>query len=81
MGGQVKNNNNKYSIFTHVDDNCMNYAEHTILSLTLSSKLFIGSIKAFIHAFIPNFYKTSSSDVVNELQNIINNAGCHKVTD
>ena len=74
-------NNNKYSIFTHADENCMSYIEHAMLSMNLSSKLFIGSIKALIHAFIPNFYKTSSSDVVNELQNIINNAGCHKVTD
>ena len=81
MGGQVKNNNNKYSIFTHVDDNCMNYAEHTILSLTLSSKLFIGSIKAFIHAFIPNAYTSSSSDLVKELDAIISSAGCNKIKD
>ena len=74
-------NNNKYSIFIHPNENCMSYIEHSILSLNLSSTLFIGSIKALIHAFIPNFYKTSSSDVVNELQNIINNAGCHKVKD
>lgn len=78
MSEHVKNTN-KYSIFTHTNENCMSYIEHAMLSLNLSSKLLAGSIKAFIHAFIPSLYKTSSSDAVNELQNIINNAGCHKV--
>lgn len=73
--------NTKYSIFPHANENCMSYIEHAKLSLNLSSKLFIGSAKALIHAFIPNLYKTSSSDVVGELQNIINNAGCHKIKD
>lgn len=73
--------NNKYSIFQHANENCMSYIEHAMLSLNLSSKLFMGSIKAFIHAFIPNLYKTSSSDLLYELQTIINNAGCHKIKD
>tara|TARA_Y100000389_G_scaffold102972_1_gene99839 strand:+ start:1107 stop:1223 length:117 start_codon:yes stop_codon:yes gene_type:complete len=38
--------------------------------------MFIGSIKAFIHAFIPDVYIASSTKIVNKLQKLIREAGC-----
>jgi hypothetical protein len=65
-----------YSFFDHPNKNCMTYLEHSKLSLTLSSKLFLGSVKAFIHAFIPAIFETSTTVLVKEIQDIINNSGC-----
>ena len=52
-------------MFNHPSNVCMTYLQHMKLSIELSSLFFIGSIKAFIHAFIPDIYITSSSDLVN----------------
>lgn len=57
---------------------CMTYLDHAKFSSNLGIKLFIGSIKALIHAIIPELYKTSTSDLVNELKIEIENAGCDK---
>ena len=43
-----------YSFFTHPSKVCMTYFEHMKLSLYFMKILYIGSIKAFIHAFIPD---------------------------
>ena len=72
---------NQYSIFKHPNENCLSYIEHAQLSLTLSGKLFVGSVKAFIHAFVPEAFKTSTSELVKELQYIIDNSGCNKIKD
>jgi hypothetical protein len=54
----------------------MTYLEHMKLSLELSSLFFIGSIKAFAHAFIPDIFIKSSTDIVNQAQQKMSNAGC-----
>tara|TARA_B100001093_G_C26851349_1_gene1025307 strand:- start:1739 stop:1996 length:258 start_codon:yes stop_codon:yes gene_type:complete len=72
---------NQYSIFKHPNENCLSYIEHAQLSLTLSGKLFVGSVKAFIHAVLPEAFKTSTSELVRELQHIIDNSGCNKIKD
>lgn len=81
---QNKNNNealinfdNYYSIFRHANKNCMSFSQHAILSLTFSGKLFLGSVKALIHAFIPDVYSKSTTDLIQEIEDMIKVAGCH----
>ena len=56
-----------YSYFTHPNSVHMTYFEHLITSLTYAVKLFLASLKAVVHAFIPSFYITSTHDIVNEI--------------
>jgi len=45
----------------------MTYIEHFKHSMYLSYLLLDNSIKAFVHAIIPEFFKTSTSDVNKKL--------------
>tara|TARA_X000000950_G_C13634438_1_gene544895 strand:+ start:41 stop:235 length:195 start_codon:yes stop_codon:yes gene_type:complete len=56
----------------------MSFSEHAKLSLTFSGKLLIGSIKAFIHAFVPDVYSTSTTELIKEIDSMINVVGCNK---
>jgi hypothetical protein len=49
--------------------------------MNLSRKLFVGSIQAFIHAIFPNIFITSSSDLVEELQDDFDTVGCDKTNE
>ena len=50
-------------IFAHPDEVCMSYTQHCKLSLKLCLLMLLGCIKAFIHAFIPDLFITSTSDI------------------
>ena len=63
-------------MFTHPKNVCMTYLTHMKLSLYFSYTLFIGSVKAFVHAFIPDVYITSTSDLSNELYKVLKSSGC-----
>ena len=63
----------------HLDKVCMNYFEHFYLSMYLSGNLMIGSIRAFVHAWIPCFFGSSTTALVNHISSVINNVGCEKV--
>ena len=53
---------------THLEDVNMTYFEHMKFSASLS-KLFVeGAIKALIHAFFPEIFITSSTDISKQLQ-------------
>ena len=65
-----------FSYFTHPNVVCMSYISHAKLSLTFCYKLFSGSVKAFIHAILPNLYISSTSDAVNEISTILEQSGC-----
>lgn len=67
----------RYSFFTHPNKVCMSYFEHMKLSLGFSKTLFVGSIKALIHAFFPNAFITSTSDVNRQIANELSESGCH----
>ena len=62
----------------HLNSVCMSYFEHYCISMYLSGNLLLGSVKAFIHAWIPCWYTTSTSDLINDLKNIVNTIGCQK---
>lgn len=64
--------------FKHPKSVCMTYIEHFKFSFFLSYMLALGSFKALIHAILPDFYITSSSDLVEELKFKIENSGCKK---
>ena len=68
-----------YSYFSHPNSVCMSYCTHFCFSINLSRKLFIGSLKAFMHSIFPNFFITSSSDLLEELQEDFKTVGCDKL--
>ena len=37
-----------------------------------------GAVKAFIHAFLPDYCVTSTSDISNEIISLLKSNGCHK---
>lgn len=63
-------------MFEHPTNVCMSYLQHMKLSLELSSIFFIGSLKAIVHAFIPDIYITSSTDTVRFAKDKMSKAGC-----
>ena len=62
----------------HPTKNCMTYFEHLLFSLNFSKLMVIGSVQALIHAFIPEYYKTSTTDITNKIQTLLKNGGCNK---
>ena len=56
-----------YSYFAHPNNMRMTYYRHFFVSFRYSTKLFIGSIKALIHAIIPSLYVTSTTELVLQL--------------
>ena len=65
-------------MFKHPNEVCMTYIDHMLLSLQLSRIFCIGSLKAIVHAFLPDYYVKSSTNVVIEAQQIMANAGCRE---
>lgn len=62
----------------HLHKVCMTYFQHFLFSTGLAINLFIGSLKAGVHAFIPCLYTTSTSLLLPSLQEQMKNAGCNK---
>ena len=62
--------------FQNLENMNMNYFQHMSISLNYSFILFIGSIKALIHSFIPNVFVTSTTDcmivITNKLKRYTN---------
>jgi hypothetical protein len=56
----------------------MSYFEHMRLSLGFSKTLLVGSVKAFVHAFLPNYFITSATDLYKQIGRELNEAGCHE---
>ena len=63
-------------MFQHPKEVCMTYLQHLRLSLYFSYILWKGSIFAFVHAFFPDSYITSTSELSKQLQDILKTAGC-----
>ena len=69
------------NLFDHPTKVCMTYFEHLKLSLNFSLLMFTGSIKAIIHAFLPDYYITSTSEINKKITTMIQKAGCNNKTD
>lgn len=64
--------------FTHPEEVCMSYSEHLKLSLKFCFLMLKGAIKAFIHAFLPDYCVTSTSDISKEIISLLKSNGCHE---
>ena len=64
--------------FRHLQNVCMSYWSHMCFSLYLSKEMCIGSLKALVHAFVPPFYVTSSSNIIHELTQQMRTIGCRQ---
>ena len=53
---------------THLQDVNMTYFEHMKFSASLSTLFAEGAIKALIHAFLPETFITSSTDISKQLR-------------
>tara|TARA_E500000331_G_scaffold260637_1_gene251547 strand:+ start:328 stop:576 length:249 start_codon:yes stop_codon:yes gene_type:complete len=60
-------------IANHLTEVNMTYTQHFLNSFDYSGIFFIAFLKAFIHAFCPNLYKTSSTDFLNSCCDINHN--------
>ena len=68
-----------YSYFSHPNNNCIDYFTHLRLSLYYSRRMFIASVKAIFHAFIPNLFITSTTDAIHDIQKNINTYKCNNI--
>jgi hypothetical protein len=55
--------------FKHLKAMNMGYFEHMFISLNYVVILLISSVKALIHAFIPDLFETSTSECIGEINN------------
>ena len=65
-------------MFNHLKKVCLDYVSHMLLSLSFSCILMKGSILAFCHAFIPDIFVTSTSDLVEYIFYELRQHGCDK---
>lgn len=65
-------------MFEHPKKVCMTYLEHFKLSMGFSFMFAIASVKAFIHAFIPDVYIRSTTEIIEKIRDIIDKSGCSK---
>lgn len=64
---------NLLKIFTaHPKSVGMTYQQHMHGSLNYSKQLLTASYKAFIHAFLPFMYETSTTDTIKNIQDDMN---------
>lgn len=62
----------------HPQQVCMTYWEHCQFSLKMSYYLGLGSVKAIIHAFLPNYCTTSTTETAKLIQDQLSTSGCRK---
>ena len=62
--------------FNHPRTVCMDYITHTCFSLKMAYILANGAIKAVIHAFLPDYYVSSTTDVIKRIEKELEESGC-----
>ena len=60
----------------HLKNVCMSYYQHFCFSSKLGFYLLLGSVKAFVHAVIPMYCTTSTSDLITCLDTEMKSVGC-----
>ena len=68
-----------YSWFDHPNHVCMSYWTHARHSLGLAWLLGCASFRAAVHAVIPSWYVTSTTDCVAEALRRLVNGGCNSI--
>ena len=64
------------NFFSHPQEVCMSYFQHMKLSLYFSWIFSKASVLAFIHAFFPDTFITSTSDTNKQIEKILKESGC-----
>jgi len=67
-----------YSFTDHPQRVCMTFMSHCKLSLYLSFLFFKAGSQAFVHAFLPFYFASSSTMNNNHIQQLIKSSGCQK---
>ena len=62
--------------FKHPKTVCMDYQTHAKFSLQMAYIFAIGSLKAVVHAILPDLYVSSTSEIVKEVQQHLQDSGC-----
>lgn len=62
--------------FKHPQTVCMTYLEHFKFSMNLAFIQLEGSIKAVIHAFLPDVYVSSTNDINRHIRHLLDTSGC-----
>ena len=62
----------------HLRRVCMDYYTHLAFSSQLAAELAMGSGRALVHAVFPEWYVTSTTDLINDLSRKISQSGCDK---
>lgn len=65
-----------FSYFTHPASVCMSYAEHFRFSLKITLKLAIGTGKSLIHSVYPDAFRTSTTDLIKDIEEEMKEVGC-----
>ena len=60
------------NISSHLDDAEMNYPEHFIFALGISSALIYAGIACACHAIVPSLFTTTASSTIDRLHTMIN---------
>jgi len=63
-------------IFSHPSKVCMSYIQHFCFALKLSGFFLCGSLVSIIHAFIPDIFVDSPSQINNQIKKLIDSSGC-----
>lgn len=64
-------------MFSHPKAVCMTYLTHMAFALEVSVILWVAAAKSVVHAFLPDTFITSTTDLVVDLDHKLKNAGCH----
>ena len=63
-------------MFTHPSNVCMSYAQHFAFALEMAWYLGTGCLKSILHAFLPDYWVTSTTDTVDRIQRRLQESGC-----
>ena len=70
-----------YSWFEHPNRVCMSYWTHALHSLGLAWLLGWASVRAAVHAVVPSWYVTSTTDCVAEVLRLLVDSECPEVVE
>ncbi len=68
-------------MFAHPYNVCMTYVQHMVFSLEMSYRLAVGSVRAVVHAFLPDCYVTSTTDTMKLIQQRLLEVGCRQESE
>lgn len=69
----------KLRFFIHPEIVCMTYLNHFCFSLEMAWYLGVGCVKSLIHAFIPDLFVNSTSEIVTLIQQRLSQVGCRRL--